>query len=163
MKKATNQRKTLFITAEQNGYDMLTRNISRNTFLTDGAKALFIYLNSHNENFNLSAESIATYLHKSYRTIQRLIEELKENGFLILERKENKNTYYYKLVNSPKIERLNNDFTSDNIINAYCQNIIDTKEIDGLFNQKLITKSQYKEIMQKIFNIYKTKWLNDEE
>lgn len=161
MKKAKNTEQILYITTEQNGFDMLTRNISRNTFLSDGAKALYIYLNSHSENFNLSKESIASYLHKSTDTIKREIAELKKHGFLVLERKENSNCYYYKLRTSPKIEQIKS-FDNESIINAFFDTKInfDLQDIDGLYKRNLITKKDYEIIINRIFEIVKTNWLD---
>lgn len=159
MKKAKQEDKKLFITAEQNGFDMLTRNISRNTFLSDGAKALFIYLNSHNENFNLSIQSIATYLNKGIATINREIKELKDNGFLILEKKENNNSYYYRLSNSPKLNQIK-DFTNDQIIDAFFKNIIDLKEISLLCKKGYIMPKDCEKILDEIFKIMKESWLD---
>lgn len=160
MKKAQKQEIKLYITAEQSGFDILTRNISRNTFLSDGAKALYIYLNSHNESFNLSAQSIANYLKKGIATINREIAELKESGFLILEKKENSNTYYYKLLKSPKLDHLK-DFTNEKILNAFFENYISLKDIAQLYKKKHITKKQYNEIFDEIVKIAKTDWLNE--
>ena len=162
MKRQPNQDKTLFITQEQKGFDLLTRNISRNNKLSDGAIRLYVYLNSHSENFNLSYESIANYLNKSVKTIQRLINELKESGFLVLERKENKNTYYYKLMQSPKLEQLN-DFSKENVLNAYWHNIIDDKDILYMLRKNLITRKIFDEIITEIIRIANTPWLDDEE
>ena len=131
MKKTKNQPKTLFITAEQDGYTIITNNICRNTFISDSAKALYIYLKSHSHNFNLSYESIANYLHKSVKSIQRTIKELKDNGFLKLVKKENSNTYYYELLNTPKKEQLK-EYTKDNILNAYYSNIINDNDLLSL-------------------------------
>lgn len=156
MKKA--KTKTLYITTEQSGFDTLTRNISRNTFLSDGAKCLYIYLNSHSESFNFSIESIANYLHKSIRTINREIEELKKSGFLILERKPNSKTYYYKLLNSPKLEHLK-DITPDLILKACIENVISLQDINELRKKKIITLEQYNEITDNIIKILKTEWL----
>lgn len=151
---------TLFITAEQDGFTIISNNITRNTFLSDGAKALYIYLKSHNENFNLSAESIANYLHKSERTIRNEIKELQENGFLILERKENSNTYFYKIYSSPKLEHLK-EFTNEKILNAFWNNYIDLNDIKQLRKSNKINQKQLEEIINEIMRVLKTSWIKD--
>ena len=162
MKRQPNQDKTLFITQEQKGFDLLTRNISRNNKLSDGAIRLYAYLNSHSENFNLSAQSIANYLHKSIRTINTFIAELKQSGFLVLDRKENSNTYYYKLMQSPKLEEIN-DFSKENVLNAYHRNVIDGKDLLLMLRKNLITRKTYDEIITEIIRIANTPWLDDED
>ena len=159
--KGTKNEIKLYITSEQNGFDMLTRNISRNKFLTDGAKSLYIYLNSHNENFNLSIQSIANYLNKGIATIKRKINELKQSGFLILEKKEKSNAYYYKLLKSPKIERLK-EFTKENIIKSFFENNISFEDINQLRKNKKITLKEYNEILDYIYKIAKTEWVKND-
>ena len=159
MKRALKET-TLFITAEQDGFTIISNNITRNTFLSDGAKALYIYLKSHNENFNLSAESIANYLHKSERTIRNEIKELQENGFLVLERKENSNTYFYKIYSSLKLEHLS-EFTNEKILNAFWNNYIDLNDIKQLRKSNKINQKQLEEIINEIMRILKTSWIKD--
>lgn len=161
MKTAKKQEIKLYITTEQNGFDMLTRNISRNIFLSAEAKELYIYINSHSETFNLSYESIANYFKKSVKTIKRAVDELKESGFLILERKPNANAYYYKLLKSPKIDQLKT-FTTENIKDAFFKNIISLQDINQLRKANKITLKQYNEIINQIMKIVKTEWLNND-
>lgn len=162
MKTPKNQDKKLTITQEQDGFVMIPYTIAKNNKLSDSAIRLYTYLKSHTQNFNLSYQSIANYLHKSESTIKRTIDELKDNGFLVLKRKENKNTYHYELVNSPKLEQIN-DFSKENILNAFYNNILDIKDILSLLQRKYIDKKTYNEIIDDICKIAKTKWLDDEE
>ena len=99
MKKAKNNNLKLNIIQESNYFVMIPYNVAkaRNSQLSKGAKSLYLYLKSNNENFNLSIESIANYLEESISTINREIAELKAKGYLILTKKENAKTYNYVL------------------------------------------------------------------
>ena len=157
MKKASQtQEIKLFITAEQDGFTIVSNNITRNTFLSDGAKALYIYLKSHSDNFNLSAQSIAEYLHKSIRTIKSQITELKQSGFLVLERKPNANVYYYKLLSSPKLENIKS-WSVEDLHKAVCKGDISFEDLSGAVNKKLITLKEYEEIIKRVIKTAKNR------
>lgn len=162
MKQATkNKEDIIIIAADQNGFTMISNNITRNTNLSDNAKSLYIYLKSHNqESFYLSQRLIANYFHKSIDKIQRAISELKENGFLTIEQKPNENAYIYHLYDKTTIiEKIEDE---EILFNKILYGEIPIIKLDYLIKQKQITIELYNKVMKRIVKIAKNRnWLND--
>ena len=121
MKKSSetlNKARKFYITAQSNNFVIVSHNIARNQYLSDSAKSLYIYLKSHSENFYLSQRQIANYFDISMHKIELAMLELKENGFLKIEKLENKNQWRYILLDNPTLKDLPN-YQKDTIINAF--------------------------------------------
>lgn len=149
--KETNQK----IIIEKIHSDPVSQQISKNKKLSFGAKAIYIYLNSHNENFYLSMDSIAYYLQVSKETIKRYIRELKKAGFLIVERIPNKNIYKYTCLMSPS--------NKDYLVQEKLENgqIIElASELNEIMNNPTITQETKDKVLTEIQKILKTNWIN---
>lgn len=157
MKKATETKQTnqiIQIRNQQNNFVIISNEIARNKRLTDSAKALYLYLKSHNENFYISIRTIANYLNWSDYKLKYVIKELKQSGFLEIERKGNH--FIYKIYDTTA----NDEYKIKDAIENNYLDFSDIELIYRILNDKKITqelKEQIKDKLDKILhtNIYK--------
>lgn len=154
--KRTKNEKIISIQSEQNHFVIISHNIARNTKLSDSAKSLYIYLKSHSENFILSYRRIANHFNISEWKIKTAIKELKQSGFLQIEKKPNSNEYKYILLDNPT----NEEYKIAEQLATNQLNFADIDNIIKILNNKRISKETREKINEKLQAILHAKWLD---
>lgn len=138
------------------GFAPLSHNIARNNKLTDGAKTIYIYLNSLAENFYISNRQLAINLNKSLNYVITHIKELKQSGFIEIER--NGNNFIYKIYTEP----LNEEYKLKEMLNKNQLDFTDIETIYKILNNQKISQETRKQINEKLKKILKANWLDND-
>lgn len=151
MKSNKNNTQIKIVKAEI-GFSPLSHTIARNIKLSDGAKVIYIYLNSLAENFYISNRQLAINLNKSLNYVITHIKELKQSGFLEIER--HGNDFIYKIYYEP----LNEEYKLKEMLNKNMLDFTDIETIYKILNNQKITAETRNQINEKLRTILKTKW-----
>ena len=154
MKKAS-KNKIIQIRNENNNFIIVSHNIAKNTKLSDFAIRLYAYLKSHSENFYLSYSTIAKYLKISEDKVKKGIRELKQSGFLEIERKGNE--FIYKLYDTTA----NEEYKIIDAIEKDALNYSDIHLIYRIINNQKVSQETRQKVADKLSKILKTNWLED--
>lgn len=150
MKRPYNN-KIIQIKSETN-FAQITYNITKGNKLTDFATRLYGYLKSHNENFYISYSAIAKHYKISEFKVKQAIKELKQSGFLEIERQGN--NFIYKLYNDTE----NEEYKINESIKNNQLDFTDVETIYKILNNEKITAETREKIKNKLNDILHAKW-----
>ncbi|MHC9884097.1 helix-turn-helix domain-containing protein [Corynebacterium diphtheriae] len=113
-------------------YTMIANDLFRRTDLSSNAKAIYGFMRSHRDGWNITTERVAEALGVSESTVKRAVKELEQVGYVERDRTRTKNGTYagidYTILAEPRVtcDRWNDttghiwpmDTTSENDVNA---------------------------------------------
>jgi len=89
----------VFRVSKDNNYSVISNYYLRNKNLSLEAIGLLTIVLSLPNNFKFSIENLVKMTKENYRTIKLLIRELKDNGYLVISKKQDdKGQYYYEYI-----------------------------------------------------------------